>query len=296
MMKSPVPNIVCMGEVLWDVLGSERTPGGAPMNVAIHLSRLGHRVAMISRVGKGNYGTALLRFMEKAGVITSSVQVDPDLPTSEVLVSLDDQNNATYEIPHPVAWDRLEFNSHIQQLTSEAELIVFGTLGSRDPWARESIMKALGSPALKLIDVNLRPPYTETPVVQMLLQRAHMAKLNDEELHTLAGWDRKKGKDEIRLMEWLAHRYQLNALVVTRGREGAISYDGSGFHEHPGYPVQVADTVGAGDAFLAGYISSLIRKAGPRESLDFACKTGAYVASHPGGTPDYSMEDIHGIH
>lgn len=295
MKQSAQPLVVCIGEVLWDVQGQDRTPGGAPMNVAIHLARLGYRVSMISRVGGDGYGDELIGFMKEANVDTSLIQVDPELPTSEVLITLDKQGNASYEIPHPVAWDRLEMNSGIEQLLSVAETIVFGTLGSRDNMARKAVHQALEGPAIKMIDVNLRPPYTTREVVRELLQKADVAKLNDDELNTIAGWDHHSGTEERKLMKWLTEKYHLSSVVVTKGKAGAVSYDGFGFYEHPGYGVQVADTVGAGDAFLAGYISSMLTGANPGYCLDFACRTGALVASRTGGTPDYSIEDIREI-
>jgi fructokinase len=265
------------------------------MNVAIHLARLGHRVTMLSRVGRDRHGEELIRFMEKASVDTSLIQVDPDLPTSEVLITLDAHNNATYEIPHPVAWDRLEMNGDTERMVSNASLVVFGTLGSRHKVARDTILRSLESPAMKMIDVNLRPPFTDQEVVRTLLQKADVAKLNDDELVTIAGWEGHKGKSEKEIMEWAAERYGLKSLVVTRGKEGAVCYEDSRFYDHPGYRVEVADTVGAGDAFLAGYIHSHLSGSGPGDSLDFACRTGAFVASRTGGTPWYSFEDIREI-
>ena len=265
------------------------------MNVAIHLARLGHRACMISRVGRDANGEELIRFMKKAGVDTSHIQVDPELPTSKVFVRLNDMNNATYEIPHPVAWDRLEPDREVEELVDETGMIVFGTLGSRDPVARDTILRLLEGPSLKLIDVNLRPPYTSEKVVRELLRKADVAKLNDDELRTIAGWDNRAGKSEKELITWLTERYHLTSVVVTRGKEGAICYTGSEFHAHPGYRVRVADTVGAGDAFLAGYIASIATGATPDGALDFACRTGAYVASRPGGTPDYSPGKSKGL-
>lgn len=290
-MSSP-KRIACIGEVLWDVQGNERTPGGAPMNVAIHLARLGHRVSMISRVGRDQHGDELIRFMQKANVDTSQIQVDPELPTSEVLINLDAHHNATYEIPHPVAWDRLEMNGAMEEVLNDAMLIAYGTLGSRDEKARETIYRTLEGPAMKMIDVNLRPPYTDPRVVRTLLQKADVAKLNDEELLVISGWEGLEGGNEKELMEWVAERYRLSSLIVTRGKEGAVSYQDARFHDHPGYRVQVADTVGAGDAFLAGYVSSFLAGSEPADSIDFACRTGAFVASRTGGTPSYSLEDI----
>lgn len=291
-MADPLKNIVCIGEVLWDVLGEVRKPGGAPMNVAVHLSRLNHPVRMVSRVGKDKNGNDLLDFLSETGLDTSYIQLDPELPTGEVLVTLDEQNNATYQILEPVAWDRLESGSRLEQLARQAGMIVYGSLASRNSVSRKTISGLLNSHAIKLMDVNLRSHYTRSTVVQQLLEKADIAKLNEEELQLIAGWDDQKGHQERALMKWITKRYQLQSVVVTRGADGAIVYENHVFCEHPGYRIRVADTVGAGDAFLAGFISSMLNGATTKESLDFACATGAYVATQSGATPAYHMNDI----
>ncbi len=292
LIRSP---ILCIGEVLWDVLGEERKPGGAPMNVALHLSNLGHPVEIISRTGKDHWGKQLRMFLSERGLETAYIQEDPELSTSEVLVRLDGQGNATYEIVAPVAWDRLACTAEGEKLASDAGLIVYGTLGSRDPVARRSIKKYLESPALRFMDVNLRPPYTPRSLVQELLGAAHMAKLNDDELGTIAGWDSKEKMDEEGMMHWIAESYRLERVVVTRGSRGALLLEEGRVTTHPGYHVKVADTVGAGDAFLAAFISALSTAAPAGEILDFACAAGALVASRSGATPRYDREDIHHI-
>lgn len=291
-MKIPRKDVLCIGEVLWDVLGDQRKPGGAPMNVALHLSRLNIPTQMVSRVGQDMHGETLLQFLDSEGLTTNHIQVDPELPTSEVLVTLDEKNNATYEIVEPVAWDHLEYNPGLEKISAEAGLIVYGSLASRSEMARNSITRVLESRAVKLMDVNLRPPYTDATVVRQLLKKADMAKLNEEELVIIAGWDKQFAEGESELMEWIAQHYQLHSVVVTRGDKGAILYDTRSFFEHPGYRVEVADTVGAGDAFLAGFISSLLHGYEPGEVLKMACATGAYVATQTGATPAYRMEDI----
>lgn len=290
--KSP---ILCIGEVLWDVLGEERKPGGAPMNVALHLANLGHPVEILSRTGKDHPGTQLRAFLSERGLGTAYIQEDPELPTGEVLVELDRQGNASYEILAPVAWDRLAYTAEAEKLADGASLIVYGTLGSRDPVSRRTVIKCLESPALRFMDVNLRPPCTPRPLVQELLEPAHMAKLNDEELRIIAGWDGKESTDEESMMQWVAGRYGLERVVVTRGSRGALVLEEGWVTAHPGYRVNVADTVGAGDAFLAGFISALTAGAPAGEALDFACATGALVASRAGATPAYGMEEIRDI-
>jgi len=90
--------ILCFGEILWDNLPSGAVEGGAPMNVALHLSRFGINSSIASSVGNDKKGTDLISFLSKSGLRTDLVQVHKSLPTSEVLVFLDEHNTASYEI------------------------------------------------------------------------------------------------------------------------------------------------------------------------------------------------------
>jgi fructokinase len=294
-MKFPNKNILCIGEVLWDVLADSGKPGGAPLNVALHLARLGSNVNIFSKVGNDAKGRELVNIIRNGGLNTSHIQIDENLPTSEVLVMLDKKGNASFEIKEPVAWDILLYTPDLKELSKNAGVIVYGTLASRNRPSRETIIKSLNSEAVKIIDVNLRPPFTDVSVVKELLNLADIAKLNQDELRIIAGWDEKSTDNDGGLMQWISQKYRLKMVCVTRGENGAIMYAGNSFYEHPGYKVEVGDTVGAGDAFLAGLISFLLNGDSMEHSLEFACATGAFVASQPGATPAYRLEDIRSI-
>jgi fructokinase len=291
-MNFPNKNILCIGEVLWDVFGESRKPGGAPLNVALHLNRLNNRVNVVSRVGDDEKGRALTDFVLSKGLNTNYIQVDRILPTSEVLVSLDKKGNASFEIVQPVAWDKLEFNSDLEMLAKKAGVIVYGSLASRNSYSRETIIKSLNKDAIKIVDVNLRPPFTDITIVKDLLSRADIAKLNNDELRIIAEWDNFHSEDEKELVKWMSNQYKLKMVCVTKGDKGALLYDNNIFYYHKGFKVKVADTVGAGDAFLAGLIYSFIQGDSDGDSLTFACATGAFVASRDGATPDYVIGDI----
>ncbi|MEZ5069599.1 MAG: carbohydrate kinase [Bacteroidales bacterium] len=287
--------ILCAGEVLWDVLGPTKKPGGAPMNVALHLARFGFRVQMFSRVGADALGKELLDFMKSGGLDTGMVQTDPDLPTSRVLVTLDGNGNASYDIPGPVAWDRLEVPAEPDRQAAAPRVVVYGSLASRDPRSRKTIRTLLQGSALRVMDVNLRPPFTDRAVVKELLPLAQVAKMNDEELVEIARWAGRTSGSLEEHMVWAAGEFGLERIVVTRGAEGALLSDGGEIHRHPGFKVRVADTVGAGDAFLAGLVASHLEGRTPADSLAYACATGALVASRTGGTPPYAMHEIQSI-
>ena len=287
--------ILCFGEVLWDRLPSGAKPGGAPMNVALHLNAIGLNAAIASSVGSDDAGKELVDFLENSGVDTSLIQSDEKLPTSEVLVHLDENNNASYEICEPVAWDNIQLSDGLAKKAQNSGLIIYGSLASRKQTTRETLLKLLDNDAVKLIDVNLRQPYDKQDVLELLLAKSDIVKLNDDELRVFAGWNGIEGKTEEELMKWFVQHYNVEMLCVTRGDNGAAMFHEDTFYEHPGFKVNAVDTVGAGDAFLAGLVAAFLQKKSPKEAITFACATGAFVASKAGATPEYNMNEIQAI-
>ena len=282
---------VCFGEVLWDLLPAGAVAGGAPMNVACQLKNLGIASSMISAVGQDELGRQLLTFLRQKGVDTSLITTDPSLPTGTVKVSLDAQGIPSYEIVQPVAWDNIGLSEAATQAVSNAGAFVFGSLAARSEKTLNTLTELLSVAAFPVFDVNLRAPFYEEKTVSTLLQKARLLKLNDEEIDILCGWAGFKG-DQPEQMEFLKKEFQLDVVVLTRGANGAALLDNSGLYEHNGYHVEVADTVGSGDAFLAGFLSQWLGGAAPPACLSFACATGALVATLPGGTPDIDEKMI----
>ncbi|GAB4252294.1 MAG: carbohydrate kinase [Saprospiraceae bacterium] len=276
---------VCFGEVLWDLLPAGAVAGGAPMNVACQLTNLGLKAIMISSVGNDDLGRQLLDFLRQKGVDTSLIGTDPEFPTGTVNVSLDDKGIPSYEIVQPVAWDYIDLSEAALDAVGRADAFVFGSLAARSETTLKTLEGLLEAASFPVFDVNLRAPFYEEKTVNELLKKALLLKLNDEEIDILCGWRAFKGGQPAQ-MEFLKDEYHLDAVVLTRGAKGAALLDDSGLYEHSGYRVQVADTVGSGDAFLAGFLSQWLGGASPLECLSFACATGALVATLPGGTPD----------
>jgi len=288
--------ILCIGEVLWDRLPSGAKPGGAPMNVALHLNAIGLDAVIASSVGNDEAGQQLIDFLKESGVKTDLIQTDDKLPTSEVLVHLDANNNATYEICEPVAWDNIVLTSELAEKAKNSGLIIYGSLASRNKTTRNTLLQLLDNDAVKLIDVNLRKPYDKQDVIELLLAKTNIVKLNDDELVVMTAWHGIKDKSEKELVEWFVAYYGVEMLCVTKGEKGALMYYQNSFFEHPGFKVNAVDTVGAGDAFLAGLVASFLQHKTAEDALAFACATGAFVASKAGATPKYDMDEINSIH
>ncbi len=284
-------SVISFGEVLWDHLPGGRMVGGAPLNVAVHANRLGLPAGIISRVGADEPGRALLAFLEAEGLPTQWIQRDPDLPTGAVQVQLDGQGSPRYDIVDPSAWDNLTADADAALAVQRAGTLVYGSLAGRREPTLTTLLTLLPLADRRIFDVNLRAPFYTRELLDTLLSLATLVKMNEAELDIIAGWHHRSGTDSAR-MEYLCGHYDLAGMLVTRGAEGASYLDAGGWHTHAGVPVQVSDTIGSGDAFLAGFLSRHLRGAAPAECLGFACATGALVASRPGGTPDLSAEAV----
>lgn len=288
---NPKSNVVCFGEMLWDVLPTGAKPGGAPMNVAYHLQKLGLVPAVITRIGDDANGKKLMDLLSQNNITTTYVQTDPVQPTGVVLAHLNEKAEATYDIVSPVAWDFIALHGDLKKLVSEAEYFVFGSLAARSDTSRDTLFQLLEHANTKVLDINLRAPHFTKTTVEALLQQCHLLKINDQELPLIAGWygDFKKLEDQMALLQ---DRFSIDTIVTTRGSEGAVWSRNGKFVAHPGFKVTVKDTVGSGDAFLAALLYGLHTHTPEAEALQFANGLGAFVASREGAWPAYTLADV----
>jgi fructokinase len=278
--------VLCVGEVLWDSLPEGLFLGGAPFNVACHLRAAGTPVSMVSRVGNDRLGDEVLRRATRYGVGVDLMQVDAALPTGFVRVRVDERGNGNYEICEPAAWDAIEATEMLLARAARARAIVFGSLAQRNAVSRATIERfwSVAADALMVFDVNLRPPYEDADVVQRSLEHTDVVKMSSAELVRLSEWFGWKGSAPSR-MRRLSEQFGCGVVCVTRGGEGAALLHDGAFTEHPGFPAEVRDTVGAGDAFLAVLLSGLLAGHSDAELLQHANLMGAYVVTQFGALP-----------
>lgn len=282
-------DILCVGEILWDALPDGLFLGGAPFNVACHLRALGEEVAFVSRVGDDVLGDEAMRRLRAYSLDTDLMQVDESLPTGFVRVDLDATGEPDYEIVEPAAWDAITLSDALRQRADEAAALVFGSLAQRADPSRRTIRALCATDALRVFDINLRPPYIDREVVERSLTSADVVKLNDHELRRLRSWfDLPSGAEAA--MDELAATFKCSAVCVTWGGEGARLWKDGQCWSHPGYAAEVADTVGAGDAFLAALLSGILNDLDGATVLDRANQLGAYVASRSGALPSYRVD------
>lgn len=271
--------VACVGELLWDLLpGGEQLLGGAPANVAYHLSLLGMDARLISRVGADDLGAAALAELRRLGLSDTAVQVDSSLPTGTAVATASGAA-VQYEFATPAAWDAIELRD-----IDVPYAVVFGTLAQRDVRSRRTLRTLIRNASERIYDLNLRPPYTPMSTVSELLDLATVVKMNEEEAASLAAHLNIPRESRL-LVDVLTRRFALKVVCITRGERGACLGTRDDWVEMAAVPVDVVDPVGAGDAFLAAIVAGQLSGRSWHETLRKANDLAGRVASKAGAMP-----------
>ncbi len=281
----PASRLICFGETLWDVLPQCEFLGGAPLNVASHAAHLGLDARLVSRVGADNRGHRALAEIERRGVSTALVQVDPTLPTGIAEATLDAGGSANYRFPAPCAWDALEATAAAVDAARCAP-IVYGTLAQRSATSAAALRTLLGIAGWRVFDANLRAPHDGREAALAGLEHAEFVKLNLHEVHAFAGW-LGTAPTPAALRGALLADFGIRSLCITEGERGARLWHEGVVLEQPALPCEVADTIGAGDSFLAMLVTELLGGSDPAAAMRRATRLASFVASRTGALPDY---------
>lgn len=264
------------------------------MNAAYHLARHGLHVLPVTAVGRDFLGDEVVRRVGNWGLDTQFIGRDSAHPTGVVTATLNSAGAATYQIKRNVAWDHIPVPSRLRSIAPSPAAIVHGTLALRDAANRRAIQSLFDAwpDALRVVDLNFRPPFDSARVTNIALSNAQFVKLNDGELSKLTGSSGRSQRSLERGAKQLGEAWEIRRICVTAGDQGAgLWWEGEWFWENA-RPVKVRDTVGAGDSFLGALLGSLLHaQASPPEALARACRLGEFVASCDGATPDYRLDD-----
>jgi len=261
------------------------------MNVAVHMKRFGDDPKIVSRIGDDELGNELLGFLQRQGMNTDFVQMDHHQPTGVVNVEIAENGDASYDIVFPSAWDFIEYPPSLFE-TGDSKVLVFGSLASRNADSQKALFSMLDQVDTALFDVNFRAPHYAQELVEKLLHRSHIVKLNEHEIKTIGRWLNLSGADDLSICHEVARVYNVPHIILTMGGDGAMVLKDHTVARQPGFKVQVKDTVGSGDSFLASYLAHFLAGDSIERSLEMACATGAFVASSDGAVPDYKIDDI----
>jgi fructokinase len=281
--------IVGLGEVLFDVLPTGKMLGGAPANFAYIATQLGNQGIIASRIGNDSNGKEITQLLANKQVDASLLQTDSEKPTGIVNVKLEN-GQPSYEIVENVAWDFLESSDDWKELAKSCDAVCFGTLAQRNSVSKETIQSfvSLTTPnCLRIFDVNLRQNYYSQNVLETSLNLANIVKMNHEELPIIVEMFDVAGVNQIEQAQNLRHTFNLKAICITRGGNGSLLVTEQDFDENAGVKVEIADTIGAGDAFTAAMVSGFLHKFELKIINSQANRIGAYVASKSGAMPTF---------
>jgi fructokinase len=285
------------GEALFDIIRGSAHLGGAPFNLAAHLARLGANAAVLTAVGRDELGKTLLSRAEELGVDTSYILVDKKRPTGTVTVELVNEGIPVFMINEGVAWDAITPDERKFEALAREEwdVFCFGTLAQRSEENRNTLKRLLSEVNAKhfFYDVNLRAGFYRKEWISSSLEHCTILKMNEEEAAKISGMFFGTVYAYKTLCHLLTDRYpKISVICITKGPEGSAVYQGGIYEEIKTTPVKVADTVGSGDAFSAGFLYTYLSGYGVSKAASVANMLGTYVASKPGAVPEYSEELI----
>lgn len=292
MEKKYALSAVSYGEVLFDLFPTHKKIGGAPLNVALRMKSLGVQSKIISKVGLDEEGSEIFDYLKSKEMDVSFIQKSKEYKTGVVHVMINEKGNASYDIAYPSAWDKIEQNDELKAVVSSSDVFIFGSLICRDEVSRSTLFSMIKQANYTVFDVNLRQPYYIKENLIDLMKASDFIKLNDEELLELSQMLASPFHSFEQNIRFIASQMGASQICVTKGAFGAVLFYNDKFYYNSGYFIKVADTVGAGDSFLASLVTKLLRGDLPQKALNFACAIGALVASKEGANPETSEKEI----
>jgi 2-dehydro-3-deoxygluconokinase len=264
-----------MPELLMGIAGSES-------NVAIGICRLGYRASWIGRVGADEFGELILASLRREGVDVAGSVVDGAVHTA--IMFKERRTPAVSRVTYyreGYAGSRLGPEDLDESLIGAARIVhVTGITLALSKTARAAAYRAVeigrAAGALISFDFNYRaalwPPDEAARSLRDMALRSDLVFASDDEVALLGG------EDPISIAQSLTGGGE-RAVIVKRGAKGAVSVRGADIHDEPALAVTAIDVVGAGDAFVAGYLAGVLDGAAERDCLRLGCATGAHAVT-----------------
>ena len=289
---------LAFGEVLWDIIEGTPYLGGACFNLTAHLSRMSADASIITSVGDDELGERVIEAIGVYGIHPDYVTHNHERPTGTVDVFVDAAGQPDYTIHTETAWDYLSVSDEAMAGLTEAswDVFCFGTVAQRTSQNRELLNRLYEIVDTKEVfyDINLRRDLYHYDWIINSFEHSTIVKLNDDEVRIISEmiFDSSvdSPEDEKAFVRRFFKRFDLHVVIVTKGGDGAMAYDGNDFFSSTCQDVDIVDTVGAGDSFSAGFLYTYLTGGTVQESVNFAAMVADFVVGRRGAVPEYSKE------
>tara|TARA_R110002050_G_scaffold206712_5_gene342698 strand:- start:37 stop:915 length:879 start_codon:yes stop_codon:yes gene_type:complete len=282
--------ILSFGEVLFDEKPEGQFLGGAPLNFALNLAKLGLESYLLSRVGEDDLGRRALAEISASPLLRTYIQQDANLPTGLVQVEMQG-DEAKYTIRQNQAYDAINYKEFKDQAkNAEFELFYFGSLSQRNAINRECLANIFLKHSFEEVffDCNLRAPFYNAQILDYSLKRSTIFKVNHHELAEIYPLLFGKTASFIESLSELREHYDLKLIIITAGSKGCYLYQGEGVYFYRGSKIKFVDSIGAGDAFSAGFVYEYLKSQNIDKAAQAGNLLGAYVAASAGANPKFS--------
>lgn len=277
-------NITTFGEILWDIFPDKEILGGAPLNFAYFSAKRGMEASIISAVGCDKLGKSAIETALSHNINCDAVSFDDLHNTGVVNVELASNGSAKYAFPDNSAWDYIPLLDVALEKAKDSHAFVFGTLAQRSTTSQNTLRHLLNQipqDCTVIFDINLRQNFYTKSIVEYSLNSADILKINDDELVCLKEMLRLEGAENS-LCETVLSKYKLKYLILTLGARGYKIFSDTEYLEDKPIAVEIADTVGAGDAFTATFVSDILNGIPAREAANNANEIASLVCSRRG--------------
>ena len=244
-------------------------------------------------IGKDDLGRDALDCLRKAGLETAGMATG-NHPTGTVAVTLDDRGVPEYDICEGVAWDYISLTAAAIDAAKSAATFCYGTLAQRSEQSAatlQTLFELLPAGAIRVFDVNLRQHYYSADILKQGCHHADILKLNDDELPIVCGLLGIAAPEDILAphddrpnpdIDKLRDHYKIGTVLVTCGARGSLVASEQGWSWLSSVPVDVVDTIGAGDAFTAGFVAGILAGESHADSQRRATSAAARACTHAG--------------
>ena len=274
--------VLSLGDIIWDIYDDRKCMGGAGLNFAAHVARLGAKSYMLSCLGNDALGKEALGVIKSYNVIEKYVSFN-DKKTGQCIVTLDENKVPSFSIISDVAFDYLKIDDSLFKENFDA--LSFGSVTFRGKDNFYELKKIVESKICKNLfyDINLRKPFFDNETIRYSMENSNILKVSEDELsYIMKNIVQIEEKTYIENLKEVYKSFpNFDIILLTCGENGAYAYEckKDAFTYQESFKVKVVSTVGAGDCFGATFLVNYLKGCSIKECLYQACKASSIVVS-----------------